>query len=275
MSSKIHFVTGLPRSGTTLLGALLKQNPRFEGGMSSPLGPILTRLVTAMSPGNNEFAVSLSDAQRKAMLLAMIEAYQSTLAARPDVLFDTNRLWSSKLPLISELLPDAKVIACVRDPAWVVDSFERLVRRNAMGVAKLFASEDDRATVFSRADALTRPKGVVGYALSATKEAYYSDEADRLLLVEYDYLAARPRETLQLIYNFLEEPWFEHDFENVSYEADEFDSQLNLKDLHRVSGRVEFKKRRTVLPPDLFNALSQQVFWRDLTGTRAKAIVVK
>jgi sulfotransferase len=35
--SSIHFISGLPRSGSTLLAALLRQNPRFEAGMSGPL----------------------------------------------------------------------------------------------------------------------------------------------------------------------------------------------------------------------------------------------
>ncbi|MEG3936419.1 MULTISPECIES: sulfotransferase [unclassified Microcoleus] len=33
-----HFISGLPRSGSTLLAALLRQNPRFHGAMTSPLG---------------------------------------------------------------------------------------------------------------------------------------------------------------------------------------------------------------------------------------------
>ncbi len=275
MASRIHFITGLPRAGTTLLGAILRQNPRFSGGMSSPLGPILTRLISAMSPSRNEFAVALDDDQRKAMLLSMIYAYQNTLKDSPEVLFDMNRMWAAKLPLIAQLFPEAKVIACVRNPGWVIDSFERLVRRDAMGVSRLFGSDEDRATVFSRAEALTRPKGVVGYALAATKEAFYADEASRLLLVEYEFLAARPKETMQLIYKFLEEPWFEHNFADVSYSADEFDKRLNIPDLHRVSRKVEFKPRRTVLPPELFETLNKQIFWGNLSGTKARAITAK
>ncbi|MBD9680249.1 sulfotransferase, partial [Pseudomonas sp. PDM18] len=33
-----HFISGLPRSGSTLLSAILLQNPRFHAGMSSPVG---------------------------------------------------------------------------------------------------------------------------------------------------------------------------------------------------------------------------------------------
>ena len=35
------------------------------------------------------------------------------------------------LPLIAALYPQARVLACVRSVAWIMDSFERLVRRNA------------------------------------------------------------------------------------------------------------------------------------------------
>ncbi|MEZ2280070.1 MAG: sulfotransferase [Microcoleus sp.] len=33
-----HFISGLPRSGSTLLAALLRQNPRFHSAMTSPIG---------------------------------------------------------------------------------------------------------------------------------------------------------------------------------------------------------------------------------------------
>ena len=34
---KFHFISGMPRSGSTLLAAILNQNPRFRAGMTSPL----------------------------------------------------------------------------------------------------------------------------------------------------------------------------------------------------------------------------------------------
>ncbi len=37
MQNRLHFISGLPRSGSTLLAALLRQNPRFSAGMSSPV----------------------------------------------------------------------------------------------------------------------------------------------------------------------------------------------------------------------------------------------
>ncbi len=40
-----HFISGLPRSGSTLMGAVLKQNPRFHAGMSSPVASLFDTLI--------------------------------------------------------------------------------------------------------------------------------------------------------------------------------------------------------------------------------------
>jgi len=38
MDNGIHFIAGLPRSGSTLLAGILRQNPRFHAAMTSPVG---------------------------------------------------------------------------------------------------------------------------------------------------------------------------------------------------------------------------------------------
>ena len=44
MQNGIHFISGLPRSGSTLLVAILRQNPRFHAGMTSPVGAMYMAL---------------------------------------------------------------------------------------------------------------------------------------------------------------------------------------------------------------------------------------
>ena len=59
MQNRLHFISGLPRSGSTLLAALLRQNPRFTAGMSSPVYPLFRSMLTETS-ARNEGAVSAS-----------------------------------------------------------------------------------------------------------------------------------------------------------------------------------------------------------------------
>ncbi len=270
---KIHFISGLPRSGSTLLAALLRQNPRFHAAMTSPVGGLVERMLEAMSE-DSEYSVFISEEQKRALILSIFSAYYQPQEDK-EVIFDTNRLWCSKLPLISELFPDAKIICCVRNIAWIMDSIERLVRRNAFDVSRLFNNPGERATVYSRTEALSLGGRLVGFAYSALKEAFYSEQSSKLLLVDYDLLTKGPDKTMALIYQFLGEETFAHDFENVQYEEPEFDRRLNAKGLHKVRTKVEFQPRQTVLPPDLYERFNGLSFWNEPTNSRASLIVAK
>lgn len=271
--STFHFISGLPRAGSTLLSALLLQNPRFHAGMTSPVGSLFSGMLNQFSAGS-EFGPMITREQRQRLLRGLFENYYGDLGEK-SVIFDTNRLWSSKLPAIQDLFPHAKVIACVRNVAWIMDSLERLFRANPYENTKLFSDEGERNTVYSRVETLAQRNRLVGFAWSALKEAYYSEQAGSLLLVEYELLTTAPEKVMRLVYDFLGEPWFAHDFGNVHYDAPEFDQALGLSGLHRVRPIVAVEHRATVLPPDLFQQYSSLSFWRDGSGSAANVIRTK
>ncbi len=273
MLQKAHFISGLPRSGSTLLAALLRQDPRFHAAMTSPVGGLVDRILEAMSE-DNECSVFISPEQKRALIMGIFSAYYHPQSDK-EVIFDTNRLWCSKLPLILELFPEAKVICCVRNIAWIMDSIEILIRRNAFDVSRLFNNPVERATVYTRTEALSQGTRLVGYAYNALKEAFYSEQSASILLVDYELLTLKPAKTMSLIYQFLVEEPFEHDFENVQYQEPEFDNKLQTKGLYQVRSQVEFKPRKTILPPDLFERFDSLSFWTEPTNSRASAIVAK
>jgi sulfotransferase len=267
--SKIHFISGLPRSGSTLFAALLRQNARFHAAMSSPVAALMQSCLE-QTGANSEF-YSLFDAERrKSICQALFDGYYYD-KRQCEVLFDTNRHWTARLHQLVELFDDFKVICCVRNPAWIMDSFERIYRKNPFDYSRMF-TPGNRLTVYSRCETMMSAAGTVGSAWTALKEAYYGEFSERLLLVDYDLLTQYPRRTLQLVYKFLGEPAFDHDFDNLEYEAGDFDQALGVKDLHTVKRKVEFKPRRTVLPPELFQKYGEMDFWRDSTGTAASYI---
>ena len=202
--AKIHFISGLPRSGSTLLAALLRQNPRFQAGMSGPLAGLFGALLGQMS-ARNEYSVFIDDAQRERIVHGLFDSFYADSPA--EVIFDTSRAWCGSMPAISRLCPEAKVIACVREMPWVLDSIERLVQRET--------------------------------------------------------LTADPGATLRVIYDFLGEPVFEHDFGHVDYDVTEFDERAGTPGLHTVRGTVHAEPRETLLPPDLFKRFIHDAFWRD------------
>jgi sulfotransferase len=269
---KFHFISGLPRSGSTLLSGILLQNPRFHAGISSPVAGLCTSIIGQFSAGS-EFGPVVGRDKRKALLRGIFDSYYADVER--DIVFDTNRAWCAKLPLLLDLFPDAKVIACVRNVAWVMDSIERMVRANPYENTRLFGPGNGRGTVYSRLDSLAQPDNMVGYPWAALREAFYGDHAGSLLLVDYDLLAKAPAKVLPLIYDFLGEPQFEHDFDNVEYDAEDFDLQLGVPGLHRVKSQVKFTPRRAVIPADLFEKFNKMSFWNDTAGSTANVITAQ
>jgi hypothetical protein len=100
MSMKIHFISGLPRSGSTLLAAILRQNPRFRAAMSGPLCGLFESLLRGMSE-SNEYAMFLTERQRKGMTRSLVETFYEEVSGE-KVIFDTNRGWCAQLPAIRD-----------------------------------------------------------------------------------------------------------------------------------------------------------------------------
>ncbi|MEM6620759.1 MAG: sulfotransferase [Pseudomonadota bacterium] len=270
MPRKYHFISGLPRSGSTLTAALLRQNPRFHAGMSSPIASLFDGMIAQVSAGT-ELSSTVTAAQRARLLRGLFESYYADNTE--DVIFDTNRAWTANLPALMEVFPDAKLICLVRDVSWIMDSMERQFRQNAFEHTRLFNSPGERSTVYTRVEALAGANRLVGYPWHALREACYSDFADRLVIVEYDLLTQRPAEVFKLIYEFLEEPIYDHEFAEVDYDAPAFDAGLGLNGLHRVHKKVAPRPRQTIMPPDLFEKYSKLAFWRDLPNSKAFRIV--
>jgi sulfotransferase len=200
---------------------------------------------------------------RQRLLRVVFETYYADIHPT-QIVFDTNRQWTTKLPALTRLFPDAKIICCVRQPAWIVDSIESLIQRNAFELSGIFNYEPG-GTVYSRVDGLCAPAGMVGFAHNALREAVYGPFANRLLLVRYETLTANPIGALTAIYQFLGAELFAHDPNHIEpcYDMIEFDARLGTPGLHDVGSSVRARSRPTVLPPDLFARFEKDAFWND------------
>ena len=260
MLNGIHFIAGLPRSGSSLLAALLLQNPELHAGITSPVASLVGAMLREVSQ-NNETSVMIDDAQRRALIRGVFDGYYHAIEPRRTV-FDTSRAWCIRLPIIADLFPRARVICCVRHVPWIIDSIERLLRQNRWELSRI-VDFDPGGTVYSRADWLTSRNGLVGFAYNALKQAMHSDEADRLLLLSYETLTREPARAMEAVYAFTGLPPFRHDFENVALDAAAFDARLGTPGLHAVRGTVRAIEREPLLPPDLWLRYEGDSFWRD------------
>ena len=102
-------------------------------------------MLAEMSAGN-EGSLFFDAAQRAAVLRGLFENYYHAIHPARTV-FDTSRGWTTRMDLLGRLFPDARVICCVRPIPWIIDSVERLLRRNPFELSKIFGFEQGGTVV--------------------------------------------------------------------------------------------------------------------------------
>jgi sulfotransferase len=206
----------------------------------------------------DDLSTYISDDQRRRMVRGVVDAYYE--CCDKPVIFDTNRSWSRLLGVLATLYPGARMICCVRSPAWIMDSTERFIQKDPLKSSRLFGN-DPTMTVYDRVQAMLR-SSYLGEALNGLRQVFFGQHAERLVVVKYESLVSRPAEVMDALYDAIGEEGFRHDYENVEYEAPEFDSLLGLPGFHTVRRKVEFQPRLTCLPPDLFQQHAR-CFWEE------------
>lgn len=258
MNKKYYFITGLPRSGTTLLSTILNQNPKFQASISGPLARF-TRAIIEQSSAMSGYRHQCPSEKRKKIIQGVFDNYYDD--PTKEVFFDTNRGWGLLTPFIKDLYPYTKLIMCVRDLNWVLDSFEQLYRKNPYD-KNLMIPDEWATTVYSRSDYLMQESSTVGFAYMALKQAITSDEKNMIMLVEYEQLCKNPEGMMKAIYNFIDQPLYSHNFNDVESSYDEFDDDVNIKGLHTTRKKIEWVERQTILPPDIIHKFSGMEVWR-------------
>jgi len=254
-----YFISGLPRSGSTLLSGILKQNPEFYADIASPVQGIVNNTIDFMTGCENN--LNLTKDRRKNILFSIFEGYYQHLET--PVIFDSSRGWTKNTTLLQELFPYTKILCCVRDIPWIINSFELINKKNPFHTSTLVKQECND-NVFSRSDGMMDKNGGVIAGPWICLQEGYAINPEMIYFVEYENLCKNPEKEMRTIYEFLEKPYYSHDFENVEYSNENFDRSCNLKDLHTVRKRVEYKEQRKVLPPEVWEkyASMNMEFWK-------------
>jgi hypothetical protein len=115
-----------------------------------------------------------------------------------------------------------------------------------------------------RCDYLMRPKGMIDNVLYGIGNAV--NNSDSFYFVEYENLVSDTPRVIQGIYDFLEIPYFDHDYENIVHKIQEDDSIYGLEGMHEV--RSSIGKRdidpSKILSEYVINKYSGLEFWKDV-----------
>jgi hypothetical protein len=224
MKNKLHFLSGIPYSGSTLLSAILNQNPQTHVSTTSGLVHSLIGLANTWQ--SNEILRYNDDEYKKLIqsMRGMIDICYEDIDK--PVIIDKSRGWIGPniMRSVSRVIDDQfKMIVTVR---FLPDCVAELVN---------FAKPNNLDEFIELDESIENLKSTY-----ISLEKVYKHKPDNFLIVEYEDLIKNPKTQLNRIHKFLELPPFEYDFNNI-------DGSKVLKDDENLFNTDEFHDIKPVL----------------------------
>lgn len=236
----LQFMAGLPRSGTTLLSAILSQN---DAVYLSPQSDLAEHLRVIHQHQGEDVQLGVLTGQHDALLRGAPAAFYSDLADRTVI--DKSRRWGAPyyLRLLEHVLGEPpRILSPVRPLSEIVASFVRKAQENPETnyIDRQMLAEDflpywRKPLDDARVDWLLQPGGMLDTAMLSVSSAYREETAHLFHVFTYADLVAEPGKTLDGIYDFLGVERFPHDFTEIPAAEPHADAEvLGVPDLHTV-----------------------------------------
>ena len=241
-------MAGLPRSGSTVLAALLNQHPEIYASPSTEMLEMLYRL----NDGIPQF-----ESYRAGLLQ---EGYHNVLQSLPDnfyshidkpVIIDKHRAWGTPYNfanLAPILNKNGKVILTVRPLLEVLASFMKVTEKTKKetGALPYLDPELFVSAYRNKSDAqvefIMQPGGIVDTSIFSIWNLL-NNHKEKVLVVWYEDLIETPQDTMDKIYDFLEVSKSVNNFNKIK-EADKHDdvSGYGLVGLHSIRPKLKSSK---------------------------------
>jgi len=207
-NKKYYFMSGLPRSGSTMLSAILNQNPRFYSGPSSPVVPTMLALEQSLKQDELFNAFPKVEFANKLIASVLHQYYQDT---DKPVVFEKNRSWPFRINYIKHYfgIEHPKILFPVRDISEILASFISMIKRNPTIVNERLNFIDQSLVQqglplndMNRCQAIAGP-GILGQSFDGLKHALSQGYRVNIHFIEYKELVNQPEETMKKVYEFL------------------------------------------------------------------------
>lgn len=246
----IYFLSGLPRSGSTVLAAILSQNPEVHTTATSGLLDMLVGTLRAWADSMSVQATPdkvKSEAEIQRILRNICDSKYADIDK--PIILDKARGWASdvNIPTMAKVLGHKpKVIATVRNIPDCVASMVRVAKPDNL-------------------DDFLRTSELVNHVKESyqTLESGYRFAPECILFVDYDDLLSNPQKELDRIHAFLEIPAYEYDLNaiNADHLKENDEEVWQVKGLHDV--KSELKRQHSTTAEDVLG-----VFYRDYQQPR-------
>lgn len=266
MVEKIFFQSSMPRALSTTFQNIIAQNPDFY---VTPTSGVLELVYGARMNYTNspEFKAQDSETMKKGFENFCKEGILGFFNAITDkkYVLDKSRGWGVYRPFLNFFYPEPKIICLVRDLKDVVCSYEKMYRKNPYKHDPIRNDLEATGTIIhKRIDEWMHPKNTIGRAVERLLEIIRLGYDNKILFVKSEDLCLRPENEMRRVYDYLELPYFEHDFENIEQVTKEDDEVYGMgSDLHTIRPKLEMKPSdaKAILGADICNYLYNTYTW--------------
>ena len=239
-------MAGLPRSGSTLLSAILNQNPDVYSGPQTDFPKMMLALYH-----QTQQSESFHSGYNPEGYVNILRQIPNNFYINTDkkYIIDKNRNWGTidNIKLLDLLSNDVKIICPVRPILEILASFVRLAEKNPNNFIEKRIREITsgyyRPLNDARCDLLMADDEGIQHNIFSLASALQPEHRDKFHFVHYDHLVEKPKETLDAIYDFLEIPKFEHKFDNLKWETMPNEANVfGIANLHSVKSSLKPSK---------------------------------
>ena len=207
----------MPRAMTTLMCNILANNPNIGGGETSPMIEYIfgARYNYSTTP---EVKSALSEDLMRDSYLAFcnggMQAYAHAITPR-NIYVDKSRGWVHFFPFVKKFYPDAKIIVMVRDLRSIVASMEKKWRMHpeVMDVRENHETQSF-VNMSSRVESFLKDKPV-SLALNRIGDAINTGSIKNMCVIKAEDLCMNPEGVMRKIYEYIDEPYCELDYNNI------------------------------------------------------------
>jgi len=240
MVNKIFFQSSLPRAGSTLLQNVMGQNPEFY---VTPTSGVLELLYAARAnyTTSPEFKAQDSSLMKDgftSFCKSGIEGFFNGVTDKPYVL-DKSRGWGIHYGFLESFYPEPKVICMVRDIRGIYSSMEKNFRKSQHLDSGMVNHAQLKGTTTEKRIDIWAQGQPVGIAVERLQEIFRQGINKKMLFVKFEDLCSKPEKEMRRIYEYLEIPYFEHDFNNVQQITVEDDSVYGIYGDHTIKNKIE------------------------------------
>ena len=234
---RFAFLAGLPRTGSTVLGTLLSQHPSLHPTRTSCLRELLN-YVKKYSLGESPY-YDVKDPESPVwgiMRGMLLGAYENVAE---EVVIEKDRGWAGDVALARKLTRcDPRILSPVRPIPEIIASFILISRK--IGTNSKIEDEVRLAGRESNVWTLSRiiwEKYI--YPNWRVFKIGYEQDPECFLLLEYDDIVSKPKDTMSLICTYLDvEPWVPTTT-NLVNPNPENDSVYGMPGLHTVKPELK------------------------------------